>query len=315
MAKKICVIIICTVTVLFSVSMKYVVDLGLDAKLNEYYGAYVDVTRYGLDYYTKGYKAGELTFQDAANGLCVHEASSVDFPMATYSVVYDKKGNVVAESGTMLEINLYSGETREKETFFVNIEQYLTDDIRQQILDICEKKGISPLYGIFDDIELYRDGDSITPVTLIAYYDDETYKVKLSDAKANITLKAENGNAEGEFVLLPNNLDGKMEKHYKYLKSVAADYCQQIKDGNKLEDMSSSGGGNPDSYSVENVSVDVVSLGSEEYYLLSSQAANTMLSVFSDEDYIKAFITMAAVYLLVGAVGCVLAVKISKEYE
>lgn len=53
----------------------------------------------------------------------------------------------------------------------------------------------------------------------------------------------------------------------------------------------------------------------KKYYLFSGEAANTVLSVISDEDYIKAFITITAVYLVLGGYLCYYGVKLYNKKE
>ena len=310
MVKRICAIILTVIIVLFAVSMSFVVKLGLNAKDKEYYDRDYDQTRYGYDYYEEAFKKGELTLQDTLNGLCVYE-NDAQIPVASYNVVCDKDGNVVAESGSMLEIEFFNDDYYSGKMYYVNLEPYLTEEVRKQMLDIFEITGYHRL-GIFDTVELSCKKDTIIPVAFETEYEDETYRVELSDKKANVILGDGNGH-NGKFCFLEYNLKGEMLKHYDYLKRVAYKYVQQQKDGEELVDMSEGTGGNPYPHTEESVVISTLKLDGEKYYFIQTEAANSVYSMLSDENYIMAFITITAVYVLVGAALCIVAVKIKKK--
>lgn len=315
MTKKICATLLSVIVFLYAVSFGFVFKLGLDAKLNEYYDRDTETTRYGMKYYQKAYKNGELSFEDTVTALCEYDLLITHIPMAAYNMIFDKEGNVLAESSSLLEVRFYDGDTEEKH--FINLDPYMTEEVKEQILEVADEE-IHSEYWI-DKVELYRDGDTIIPVAFTNNeYGDNfeiiSTRIVLSDSTANIT-SSRGEYEEFYFRFFAHNLDGKMKKHHEYLKSIADSYCQRVKNGENIEDFSEGGGEEPYIFSERSVGVFEFKLGGEKYYFFCGEATNTVLAVLEDEDYKKTYISMAAIYAVIGYFLCFYGVGLYNKKE
>ena len=315
MAKKICSVILTVVVLLYAVSIHFVFKLGMDAKFNEYYDRDTEASRYGMEYYLDAYKSGELSTEGVLTGLCEYDRLITKFPLALYNAVIDTEGNIVAESSSLLEVKFYDIEP--SETYFISLEPYITEEVKKQILEHADKSLPSEYW--IDKIELYREGDTIIPVAFTCTevddnYNDVEYRIVLSDAEPNVT--SHRGKYEEcYFRFFANNLENKMKKHHEYLKGVAEEYRLEIMEKTDIEEPGTGGGGEPFFHSEYSHNITSFKLDGKKYYLFSGEAANTVLSVISDEDYIKAFITITAVYLVLGGYLCYYGVKLYNKKE
>lgn len=105
-------------------------------------------------------------------------------------MVYDRNGDVVARSGTIISNTENDGNDNLRETIY-NVEEYFTDDIKKQVIDF--NKNIHS-YAAGYKLTYKEDGDNIIPVDFTIGSADppvdgnETITLHLSDEKPDETL-------------------------------------------------------------------------------------------------------------------------------
>ena len=140
------------------------------------------------------------------------------------------------------------------------------------------------------------------------------YRIVLSDAEPNVT--SHRGEYEEcYFRFFAHNLDNKMKKHHGYLKEAAEEYCLEIKDKTDIEEPGTGGGGEPFFHSEYSHNITSFKLDGKKYYFFSGEATNTVLAVSEDEDYKKTYISMAAIYVVIGYFLCFYGVGLYNKKE
>ncbi len=134
----------------------------------------------------------DSTPQDFVNNF-VNDNTISEYPFAL--MIYDRKGNVAARSGTIITIVNDNTIEDEYETHYYNVEEYFTDDIKKQIVDFgrnCKS------YTTGCKLTYKENGENIIPVDFtIGSADpsvdgDKKITLHLSDEKPNKTITAEN---------------------------------------------------------------------------------------------------------------------------
>lgn len=100
-----------------------------------------------------------------------------------FAAVYDKDGNIVAQTGTYISFSLFN-----EGHFYCPLEGYLTDEMKRDIAKL--KKQAKKTYVQVCEFEYYREGDKIIPVTLglkLANA-EEGLSFRLSDVEPNSEL-------------------------------------------------------------------------------------------------------------------------------
>lgn len=111
---------------------------------------------------------------------------SNNFPY--FAAVYDKDGNIVAQTGTYISFTLFN-----EGNFYCPLEGYLTDEMKRDIAKL--KKQAKKTYVQVCEFEYNRDGDKITPVKLGLKLanadDDEAITFVFSEEEADSRLELE----------------------------------------------------------------------------------------------------------------------------
>ena len=196
-----------------------------------------------------------------------------------FAVVYDKDGNIVAQTGTYVSFSLFN-----EGTFYCSIDEYLTDEMKRNIASL--KKQAKNTYVEIFNFEYYRKGDRIVPVTL---------GLKLANAEEGLTFNLSDAEPNSKLDLIEAynayiTLYDIDENHYNRKKY---DELRQyvLSDERKKEALlnieSLGGGGFSDANSFF---YDCCGrFGDEEYVIVEAGGYRPILAVL-DSDYLQMFL-------------------------
>lgn len=240
----------------------------------------------------------DSTPQDFVNNF-VHD-TTIDYPYAL--MVYDRKGNVAARSGTMITIdndNVTEDED-EYETHY-NVEEYFTDDIKKQIVDFSRN------YHSFTTgykLTYKENGENMIPVDFtigsadLSVDGDEKITLHLSDEKANKVIAAE----EPHYITFKLYGVGENKIDQKIYERLNDDYALDGATLGNIAHMGEFNQGGGGTLSDARLDLHEVIKFSDDYYYAELKMEHNIYYDTLKKHFIGTAVSLSFVFILAGAV-------------
>lgn len=152
--KKINALLIIGILVLYAVSMYTAFSSATSVEGSQF----IMVSDMMEDYIYSSLEGNENRTPQQFVNTFVRNNNIADYPFSL--MVYDRNGDVAARSGTIISLTENDGNNNLTETIY-NVEEYFTDDIKQQIIDFS-RNNLSFITGY--EMTFKDNGDDIIPV-------------------------------------------------------------------------------------------------------------------------------------------------------
>lgn len=231
------------------------------------------------------------------------------FPYA--AAVFDKEGNIIARTGSMLKYTVYADD--DNYYFFCNLDPYLTDEMKKSITDMQGKRSYLLVYKMDYNIE----NGKLIPIKLVLrdYYAEDNFApenmltLSFSDEKAqHSVINDYTKNTDFSLSIFFVNID---EEHYNYelynkinrrLESSAA------KDEAKSVCASSGGGGSTGSVNFERS--EEIEIDGERYCFYQISRRSGFIEPLVSDQFRSFLWSELLIFLILGAVIMIAASKI-----